>query len=62
MWDCWFNRGWEPARRREKNRWRRERVRGEEMKNGGERESLMEERENKVTELRDVKLVMCICT
>ena len=29
------------------------------MKNGGERESLMEERENKVTELRDVKLVMC---
>jgi hypothetical protein len=30
------------------------------MKNGGERECLMEERENKVTGLRGVKLVMCI--
>jgi hypothetical protein len=53
MWGCWLSRGWEPARRRE-------RVRGGEMKNGGERECLMEERENKVTGLRGVKLVMCI--
>ena len=30
------------------------------MKNGGERECLMEERENKVTGLKGVKLVMCI--
>ena len=30
------------------------------MKKGGERECLMEERENKVTGLRGVKLVMCI--
>jgi hypothetical protein len=29
------------------------------MKNGGERECLMEERENKVIGLRGVKLVMC---
>ena len=37
---CWFSRGWEPARRRE-------RVRGGEMENGGKRVFLMEERENK---------------
>ena len=50
MWGCWFSRGWEPARRRERTKWRRERVQGgdEEMENRGERVCLMEERENNV--------------
>jgi hypothetical protein len=39
MWGCWFSRGWEPARRRE-------RVRGGEMKNG-ERERVSDGGERK---------------